>query len=216
MTECSAIRVFVIDDHGVMRMGLRQLLTRRGFEVCGEAETAADALTRIGNIRPDVALVDLSLGRDDGMALLEKIRDAVPDVRLIVYSMHDDPLYVRRAITSGARGYVTKDDASSHLVDAIRAVHAGQQFFSESVAGRLVQSIAADATTESQPALSKREQDIYNLLGDGFSISEIAEMLHVSRKTVETHCGNLKLKLRVKSMRELSRTAIQHRTANRR
>ncbi|HOY67019.1 MAG TPA: response regulator transcription factor [Candidatus Ozemobacteraceae bacterium] len=216
MTERSAIRVFVIDDHGVMRMGLRQLLTRRGFEVCGEAETAADALVRIGAVRPDVALVDLSLGRDDGMALLEKIRQAVPDVGLIVYSMHDDPLYVRRAITAGARGYVTKDDASSHLVDAIRAVHAGQQFYSESVAGRLVQSIATDAVTEPPPALSKREQDIYNLLGDGFSISEIAEMLHVSRKTVETHCGNLKQKLRVKSMRELSRTAIQHRTANRR
>ncbi|HNW34175.1 MAG TPA: response regulator transcription factor [Candidatus Ozemobacteraceae bacterium] len=208
----AVIKVFLVDDHGVMRMGLRQLLVRRGFDVCGEAETAEDALTRIGIVRPDVALVDLSLGRDDGMELLGRIRTSTPEVRLIVYSMHDDPIYVRRAVAAGAKGYVTKDDVSSHLVDAIKAVAIGQNFYSDSIAGKLVESIAGGDEPGAAASLSKREQSIYDMLGDGFSISEIADMLSLSRKTVETHCGNLKQKLTIKTMRELLRKAIQQKT----
>jgi len=205
----SGTRVFLVDDHGVMRMGLRQLLVRRGFEVSGEAETAADALSRISAVRPDVALIDLSLGRDDGMALLEQLNTAVPDVKLIVYSMYDDPLYVRKAVAAGAKGYVTKDDASTHLIDAIKAVVAGKRFYSESIAGKLFETIVDKAKAGEQVSLSKREQDIFCLLGEGYSIREIADKLSVSHKTVETHCGNLKQKLGVKTMRELSRKAIQ-------
>jgi len=201
--------VFLVDDHGVMRMGLRQLLVRRGFEVSGEAETAADALTRISAIRPDVALIDLSLGRDDGLALLEQLSFAVPDVKLIVYSMYDDPLYVRKAVAAGAKGYVTKDDASTHLIDAIKSVVAGKRFYSESIADKLVETIVEKIEPGEQVALSKREQDIFCLLGEGYSIREIADKLSLSHKTVETHCGNLKLKLGVKTMRELSRKAIR-------
>jgi len=205
----SGTRVFLVDDHGVMRMGLRQLLVRRGFEVSGEAETAADALTRISAIRPDVALIDLSLGRDDGLALLEQLSFAVPDVKLIVYSMYDDPLYVRKAVAAGAKGYVTKDDASTHLIDAIKSVVAGKRFYSESIADKLVETIVEKIEPGEQVALSKREQDIFCLLGEGYSIREIADKLSLSHKTVETHCGNLKLKLGVKTMRELSRKAIR-------
>ncbi|OQA06069.1 MAG: Transcriptional regulatory protein DevR (DosR) [bacterium ADurb.Bin374] len=201
--------MFLVDDHGVMRMGLRQLLVRRGFEVSGEAETAADALTRISAIRPDVALIDLSLGRDDGLALLEQLSFAVPDVKLIVYSMYDDPLYVRKAVAAGAKGYVTKDDASTHLIDAIKSVVAGKRFYSESIADKLVETIVEKIEPGEQVALSKREQDIFCLLGEGYSIREIADKLSLSHKTVETHCGNLKLKLGVKTMRELSRKAIR-------
>jgi len=208
----AAIRVFLVDDHGVMRMGLRQLLVRRGFDVCGEAETAEDALARIGIVRPDVALVDLSLGRDDGMELLGRIRSSTPEVRLIVYSMHDDPIYARRAVAAGAKGYVTKDDASSHLIDAIKTVVDGQNFYSDSIAGKLVESIASGAGNGIAATLSKREQSIFDMLGDGFSASEIADMLSLSRKTIETHCGNLKQKLNIKTMRELSRKAIQQKT----
>lgn len=208
-SQHSGTRVFLVDDHGVMRMGLRQLLVRRGFEVSGEAETAADALTRISVIRPDVALIDLSLGRDDGLALLEQLSSAVPDVRLIVYSMYDDPLYVRKAVAAGAKGYVTKDDASTHLIDAIKAVVTGKRFYSESIADKLVETIVEKTEPGEQVALSKREQDIFCLLGEGYSIREIADKLSLSHKTVETHCGNLKLKLGVKTMRELSRKAIR-------
>jgi len=210
----SGIRVFLVDDHGVMRMGLRQLLVRRGFEVSGEAETAADAVARITAIRPNVALIDLSLGRDDGMALLEKLNAAVPEVNLIVYSMYDDPLYVRKAVAAGAKGYVTKDDASTHLIDAIRAVVAGKRFYSESIAGKLVETIVEKTETGEMPALSNREKDIFDLLGEGLSIREIADKLSVSHKTVETHCGNLKLKLGVKTMRELSKQAIRRKNSS--
>ncbi len=210
----TGIQVFIVDDHGVMRMGLRQLLIKRGFEVSGEAETASDALSRITAARPDVALIDLSLGRDDGMALLEQLSTAVPDVNLIVYSMYDDPLYVRKAVAAGAKGYVTKDDASTHLIDAIRAVVAGKRFYSESIAGKLVETIVDKTEAAELSQLSKREQDIFNLLGEGFSIREIAGKLSLSHKTIETHCGNLKLKLGVKTMRELSRTAIRQSNNN--
>lgn len=199
-----------------MRMGLRQLLARRGFEVCGEAESIGDALARITAARPDVALIDLSLGREDGMALLEQLNTAVPDVRLIVYSMYDDPLYVRRAVAAGAKGYVTKDDASTHLIEAIKAVVSGKRFFSESIAGKIVETIADTARAGETSSLTKREQDIFDLLGEGFSIREIADKLSLSHKTIETHCGNLKLKLQAKTMRELSRKAIQQKNGTHR
>lgn len=205
----AATRVFIVDDHGVMRMGLRQLLIRRGFDVCGEAETADDALARIEITRPDVALVDLSLGRDDGMSLLGRINSSVPEVNLIVYSMHDDPFYIHKAMAAGAKGYVTKDDASSHLIEAIKAVISGKRFFSDSVAGKLADKAAVAETA----VLSKRERDVFELLGEGFSIREIADKLSLSHKTVETHCGNLKRKLRAETMRELSRKAIQQKSA---
>lgn len=200
------MRVFLVDDHPAVRNGLGLVLTQSGFEVCGEAEDRAGALAHAGLEAADVVVVDLSLAHETGFPLIEELHQR--GVPVVVYSMHEDSLQVRRAFAAGAIGYVTKRDAATTLADALREALLGRQYVSQRAA---VGMATMQPKPGSEPAaeLSKRELEIYERLGFGESTGEIAEKLVISSRTVESYCNRIIGKLGLSGMRELRRRAIQ-------
>jgi DNA-binding NarL/FixJ family response regulator len=193
-------RVFIVDDHPVVRDGLKNLIEQEeDLVVCGEAADAATALKTIPRTSPDVALVDLSLEHSSGLELVKDIRDQYPELPVIVLSMHDELVYGERAVRSGARGYLMKGESSQRVVSAIRSVLQGEIFLSE----RLMAQIAPIER------LSDRELEVFQMLGQGTSTTAIAEKLNLSVKTVQMYVARAKEKFGVTSARELMREAIR-------
>jgi len=204
----SAIRVFVIDDHPVMRQGIRNVLQNAGFAVAGAVGGAPDALRALGSGRVDVVLVDLCLGEGpgaDGVALLGRIAALRPELPCLVYSMRDEAATVRRALAAGARGYVTKAEVWETLATAVREIAAGRTYLSPFAARALDRRTAGGGTDR---GLSERERDVFRLLGDGYAVAEIGERMGISARTVETYCGRLIVKRGLSGMRDLRRSAI--------
>jgi DNA-binding NarL/FixJ family response regulator len=179
--------------------------------VCGEADDAHTAMEAIDKTVPDLALVDISLKDTYGIELVKDIKAQHPQVRTLVLSMHDESLYAERALRAGARGYMTKQEASKKVVGAIRQVLGGGIYVSEKMAGVLLGRVAGDKQGDGSPAdrLSDRELEIFQLLGEGLAVREIAKRLHVSTKTVEAHRTHIKEKLNIRTSPELLRYAIQ-------
>ncbi|HPO17094.1 MAG TPA: response regulator transcription factor [Candidatus Hydrogenedentes bacterium] len=206
MRSSEAIHVLIIDDHPAVRQGLALLLEPEGIMVCGEASGCAEALEHLDEFQPDVVLVDLSLGDEDGMSLLGCLCDR--HVPCMVYSMYEDGWHVERAFAAGALGYVTKREVHKVLVEAIGEVAAGRRFVSPKAAIALADQVADKQASIS--GLSSQEQQVYRLLGEGESTRAIATTMKVSPRTVESYYARILIKLGLEGMRELRRNAISH------
>lgn len=207
------IRVFVVDDHPIVRHGFVQLLgAEPDLELCGQAAEARAAIAAIAAAEPDVVIVDVSLGEASGIDLIGEIKQRLPRAAVLVVSMHDEQLYAERALRAGAGGYVMKHEATSSIVRAIRTVAAGGIFVSEAVSARLLQRLAARGGPGGESplgVLSNRELHVLELIGRGLGTREIAEMLHISIKTVESYRARLKEKMNLRSGIELTRFAVR-------
>ncbi len=207
------IRILIVDDHPVMRVGLSRLIAGNpDMEVCGEAASAARALELAESLQPDLAVVDVSLPDLTGLELCKLIRQNLPECRVVMCSMHEDALYAERALRAGASGYVNKSEDGDHLLSAIRNVARGAVHVSEEVANRVLEGVASGGSTiqgSRVQALSNRELEVFELIGQGKSSREIADMLSLSVKTVDAHRQRIKTKLNLKSGNELVYRAIQ-------
>lgn len=207
-------RVLIVDDHAVMRYGLAQLISdEEDMEVCGEAGGVSEALKVLENCEADLAIVDISLKDGNGIELIEQIRARDSQVRILVSSMHDEYLYTDRALRAGAQGYINKQEATEKIVEAIRQIISGKIYLSGHMAERMLhhmvglgQATPAQASIES---LSNRELEVFELIGKGYATRQIAESLHLSVKTIESHRENIKKKLMLQTNQELVRRSVQ-------
>jgi DNA-binding NarL/FixJ family response regulator len=206
------IRVLIADDHTIVREGLKQLLLGAGvFEIVGEARDGHEVLKAVREIDFDVLLLDLSMPGKSGMELIKQVKSEKPRLRILVLSMHQEHQYAVRAIKAGASGYLTKDSASTQLVSAIEKVAGGGAFISAEVAEQL--ALGAMPQTEGPPhaALSDREYQVFRMLVSGRGVTDIADDLNLSAKTVSTHKARLMEKMGIDNQADLVRYAIRHR-----
>ena len=206
-------QVLIVDDHPIVRHGLTLLINREpDLMVCGEADDAQSATQAIVSLRPDLVILDISLGGPDGLELLKQIRTRDIDLPVLVLSMHDEATYAERVLRAGANGYIMKQEATDRVLTAIRRILEGQVYVPDRVASRLLRQYAHTSTvTVRSPlaALSDRELEVFRLIGAGRSTRQIAEILHVSVKTVESYQAHIKEKLELSSARELQYRAIE-------
>ena len=208
-----AKRLLIVDDHPLFRKGLEELIhSDANFAVCGEADNAAEAMEVIRKLNPDMAIVDLSLPGANGIELIKNIRAEFPSLPVLVLSMHDESLYALRALRAGADGYVMKHEAMANVIQAIREVFNGRPYLSPAMAAQVITKFAhrqAEGETDAVERLSDRELEILELIGKGNEVRQIAKLLHLSPKTVETHRAHIKDKLDLKNTREVARFALQ-------
>ncbi len=206
-------RVLIVDDHPAVREGLAlRISTQSDLEVCGEAEDIAAALKLIDTTHPDVIVVDIQLKTGNGLDLIERIKAHDKSIRILVWSMYPDALYAQRALHLGALGYINKASTTARIVDAIRRVRDGKIFLCEETAAQLLgQTFGGRKQLKAMgtESLSDRELEVFRLISQGLSISEIAERLHRSSHTVEAHRQAIKRKLNLKTSGELNRAALQ-------
>ena len=207
-TKNKPARVLIVEDHPMFREHLIQLITRDlGVTVCGEADNILDAMTLLEKHQPDVAIVDLTLrGGSSGLELLKGIKTQGLNVQVLVLSMHDEELYAERALRAGARGYISKNEASSEVVRAVRCVLSGEIYASQNVTARLLQRMSQKRMHGSLAGietLADRELEVFQMLGRGKSTKEIATALSLGESTVETYRSRIKDKLQLRSAAEL-------------
>jgi two-component system response regulator NreC len=203
------IRVLVVDDHAVVRSGLRLLIDGEGdMETVGEAGTVRDAIFEARSANPDLILMDIVMPGESGLEGLPKLLHEHPDVKILVLSMQDDPRYLREAFAAGASGYVLKEAADTEVVTAIREVAAGNRYVHPELGARLIAAEAEAARQAEEDPLSDREREVLRLLALGFTNQEIAKQLYISVRTAETHRAHVMQKLRLQSRAELVRYAI--------
>ncbi|MGD1019650.1 MAG: response regulator transcription factor [Verrucomicrobiia bacterium] len=206
-------RILIADDHPMVRDWLTQLINREpNLTVCGEAADAAQTLQAIQTLRPDMAVVDLSMEGSHGTDLIKDITTRFEGLSVLVLSMHDEPLYAERALRAGARGYVTKREGAAKIRQAILRVLEGEIHVSETVDARILKEASVGHSTAagfSVDNLSDRELVVFQLLGTGYGPSQIADELHLSVKTVEGYMARIKEKLFLKDGRQLLQQAIQ-------
>lgn len=205
-------RVFLVDDHPLVREGLANLINQQeDLAVVGEAEDSAGAVAGIAEKQPNIALIDISLKNESGLELVKSLEERFPLVSLIVLSMHDEALYAERALRAGAKGYVMKRESSKSVLTAIRRVLAGDVYVSERVVTAMAKRMGSSRKAAAEPVerLSDRELEIFRLLGQGRTTSQIADDLHLSLKTVQAYCARAKEKFGVNSLGELLRAAIR-------
>jgi two-component system response regulator NreC len=205
------IRAVVVDDHAVVRSGIKLLLEREeDIEVVGEAGNAKDAIFRARALKPDVMLLDVVMPGESGIDVLPKLLKESPETKVLVLSMQDDPNYVREAFAAGAAGYVLKEAADEEVVSAIREIADGGRYVHPALGARMVAADAeARAAAEADP-LSDREREVLRLLALGHTNQEIAQMLYISVRTAETHRAHIMQKLRLSTRAELVRYALSH------
>ena len=204
-------RILIVDDHPLVRTGFAQLIGDcPDLEVCCEAADMAEALRLIDSNSPDLAIIDLSLAGGSGLDLIERIKSRNPAILMLVASMHDETLYAERVLAAGARGYINKQEAQENIIRAIRQVLAGKVYLSEAMTERLLSGLV-DVRDEKRDIerLSNRELQVFELIGQGVPVSQIANQLNLSIKTIETHQANIKKKLGLGSAHELNQRAIR-------
>ena len=205
--------VFIVDDHPLVREGLTNLINRQSdLIVCGEAKDSAEAIAGIAKERPDVAIIDISLTNESGLELIKHLVRQFPQVAFIVLSMHDEALYAERALRAGARGYVMKHETSKSVLASIRRVLGGEIYGSERIVNRMALRLTSSGRAVARSPverLSDRELEILELIGKGRDVREIAKLLHLSPKTVETHRAHIKEKLNLANARQVACYAVQ-------
>ncbi|MBP0595496.1 response regulator transcription factor [Paraburkholderia sp. LEh10] len=204
-----AARLILVDDHPLVRDGLRARLEAvPGFAVVGEAGNAEQAMTLAAAQEPDLVLMDVGMKGINGITLAALFHERFPDIRVLMLSMHDNVEYVTNAVRAGARGYLLKDSPGAEIIRAIGAVLDGKTFFSEGLGARLIQASTLRDPTE---RLTPRERDILDQLAEDRSSKQIAQRSGLSVRTVETHRQNLKRKLEIDGQAELIKFAVEHR-----
>jgi len=199
-------KIFIVDDHPVFREGLVGLVRREeDWTVCGEADTAAQALTAIEKLKPDLVLADIGLPGRSGLELIKDLRSAFPELAILVISMHDETLYAERVLRAGARGYIMKQEGPDKILQAVRQVLDGQIYLSGKMSVRILDTFAGGRSKASSPIarLTDRELEVLQLVGQGKDSHVIAGQLHLSVKTVDAHRGHIKEKLNLKNGTEL-------------
>jgi DNA-binding NarL/FixJ family response regulator len=206
------IRIVVADDHTIVREGLKQLLSAASdLSIVGEARDGHEVLERVRELEFDVLLLDLSMPGKSGIELIKQVRAEKPKLRIMVLSMHQEPQYAVRAIRAGASGYLTKDGASAQLVSAIRKVAGGGAYITDAVAEQFALGAMPQMDGPPHHLLSDREFQVFRLLVAGKTVSEIAEQLNLSVKTVSTHKARILQKMNMSNPAELIRYALRHR-----
>jgi DNA-binding NarL/FixJ family response regulator len=204
------IRILIADDHGVVAEGLKHVVEAQpDMQVVSLAVDGREAVRQARDLQPDVVLMDLSMPELNGADATRAILERDPKCRVIVLSMYSEREYVRRALKAGAAGYVVKRSAAKEVVDAIRAVHAGQRYLSPRVADVVLDDYAGDGADDQLARLSQREREVLQLLAEGHTGAQIAERLSLSQKTVETYRARLVEKLGIRDVAGLVRFAIQ-------
>lgn len=205
--------ILIVDDHPILRRGLASLIeSTNDLGVCGEAATCRGALEAVARSRPDLVIVDLELDGSDGLDFLKEIKKLHPKVPTLVLSMHDEAVYSERCFRAGARGYVTKQELDDTVLEAIRRVLAGEMSMSEKVKARFAAKFVGGRTLETDSplnALTDRELQVFRLIGQGRSTRQVAEILHLSVKTIESHREHIKQKLTLETAAELAQRATQ-------
>ena len=209
----NAIRVLIVDDHPLLRKGVGQLIDQeKDLTVVGEAEDAQKAITAIETTKPDVALIDITLNGSSGIELLKNIKARFPKIKMLVLSMHDESVYAHRALRAGASGYIMKQEGPEKVLTAMRKVLRGEVYLSEHLGNRMLHTLVngrAPSPTSPVEDLSDRELEVFNLIGQGHGTRPIAEKLHLSIKTIESHRAHIKEKLNLQNATELVHHAIQ-------
>ncbi len=209
-------KIFILEDHPIMRRGYRTLINgEMDIEVCGEAETAAEALEKIPQADPDLVIADISLEGTNGIEFVKRLQTEKPGLGVLIVSMHEESLYAERALQAGAVGYVMKKEADNSVLTAIRRVQGGRYFVSERMEDKIMLLFAGQASpkemaenTSSITQLSDRELEVFELHGRGLTTLEMAESLDISPKTIATYRGRIKSKLAIETLPELVRRAV--------
>ncbi len=207
-----ARRVFIVDDHPMMRDGLRQLIGNESdLEVCGEADDGPEALQQIRALMPDLAIVDITLRTGSGLELIKALADAGVTCPVLVLSMHDESLYAERVLRAGGRGYIMKQEGGRKIMEAVRRVLEGRAYVSEKLAAAIIDIFSGHRpeTANTVEKLSDREFEILQHIGHGLTTKEIAQRIRISVKTVEVHRVNMKQKLGLRTATELIRFAVR-------
>lgn len=208
-----ATRVLIVDDHPAVREGLAaRISSQPDLEACGEAADVADALKLLASTRPDVAVVDIQLKTGDGLDLVKRIKSRDESIRILVWSMYPDKVYARRALNAGALGYINKEHTTDRLIEAIRCVATGKVYLCDETAQQVLsQAVGGARTMRDSPiqSLSDRELEVFRLIGEGLSSAQLAERLHLTRHTIETHRQRIKEKLNLASASELIQAATR-------
>jgi len=205
------IRVILVDDHAVVRSGLRRVLEAGSdIEVVGEASNVRDAVFEVRAQKPDVIVMDVVMPGSSGIEGTPLVLHEAPDAKVLVLSMQDDPRYVREAFAQGASGYVLKEAADTEVVEAVRQVANGQQYLHPALGASLLESEARQREEEASDPLSEREREVLRLLALGHTNQEIAKQLYISVRTAESHRAHIMQKLRLGTRAELVRYALAH------
>ena len=205
------IRLVLADDHTIVREGLKQILgAQADFQVVAEASDGHEALKRVRELEFDVLLLDMSMPGKSGVELIKQVKAEKPKLRILILTMHEEHQYAVRAIRAGASGYLTKEGASAQLVTAIRKVASGGAYISAEVAEQLALNAMPDATAAPHERLSDREFQVFRMIAEGKSVSEIADRLNLSVKTVSTHKANVLAKMGLSTQGELIRYALEN------
>lgn len=211
--SAKATRILLVDDHPMMREGLRQIIgSESDLTVCGEAENAFQALELVAKLKPDLVLTDITLPDKSGLELIKDILANDPKMLVLVISMHDETLYAERVLRAGGRGYTMKHEGGKKIMQAIRQVLSGHISVSEKMSGKILEIFSGRRTGSAiSPVenLTDREFEVFRHIGQGLSTKEIAEQMRVSPKTVEVHRMNVKSKLALRTMAELIRYAVR-------
>jgi len=206
-------KVFLVDDHPLVREWLSQLIQREDdLAVCGEAEDTQEALNKIEETKPDIVVADISLKNTHGLELVKDLQARLPLLPVLVLSMHDESLYAERVLRAGAKGYITKQEATKKILQAIRQVLSGQIYISEKMASRMVHKMVlgrADSQKSPIERLTDRELEVFQLIGRGHGTRRIAADLHLGVKTVESYRARIKEKLKLEDGTQLLQQAIQ-------
>lgn len=205
-------RIVIVDDHPMMREGLARLIDQeRDLIVSGEADTAHQALELIGKVKPDLVLADITLPDKNGLELIKDVHAMYPGTNVLVISMHDEALYAERVLRAGGRGYIMKQEGGKKLMEAIRQVLQGKVYLSEKMAASVLEIFSGGRPESDSPVrkLTDREFEVFQLIGQGLDMREVAERLHLSIKTAEVHRTNIKQKLGLKSVGDLIRFAVR-------
>jgi len=207
LKTANSYKVLLVEDHPMFREHLGQLIDRDlGMSVCGEADNIRDAMRLILETRPDIAIVDITLHGSSGLELLKDIKAQGLDINILVLSMHDEELYAERALRAGAKGYITKNEASTEVIEAIRCVMNGDVYASRQMTAKLLERMTqkrGNSELAGMETLADRELEVFQMLGRGKSTREIAQSLNLGESTVETYRARIKEKLQLRSAAEL-------------
>jgi len=210
-------KILIVDDHPMMREGLRGIINREpDLVVCGEADSARKALLLVEKSTPDMALVDITMPDRSGLELVKDLKALHPALPILAISMHDESLYAERMLRAGARGYINKHQPSEELLKAIRMVLAGRIYVSQEMSESVLQGFSSGSKNARSPLqiLTDREFEIFQLFGEGKTVKEIALQLCLSDKTVAVHSANIRQKIKVKTTAQLIRLAVQAENAD--